>query len=132
MKIRETAIALQSLLVLGGGNVWASSPGEEAKGQLVAEWHCSERNGSDVLVKALVYEAGDYNAEVVAAGVTNPAAYSVRGFEMRWNFGELEENIFPYALVIEPNGSSRYYDFSKSPKGTIVQPSQFYQCRKVK
>ncbi|WP_419910307.1 hypothetical protein [Hoeflea sp.] len=58
-------------------------------------------------------------------GVTHAAACTVKGLERRCDFGE----DFDYALVIEPGGNARYYDFSQTRSGQSVRPSQLFTCK---
>ncbi|WP_290524577.1 hypothetical protein [Alcanivorax sp.] len=135
MKLHWPLIAVVALLGVGLSSVCSAAIGKLLdRGELVDEWHCKDPIDypAPVLVRALVYEKGYFNGDVIAAGVTNPAVYSVQGFQMRWDFGSDGDGGAPYSLVLQPNGDASYYDFTGVPKGEKVSASQRYKCKKVK
>ena len=62
------------------------------------------------------------------AGTIHNTAYRVAGFNRRWDFGPSNDLTYDYALVIQPDGSAFYYDFSSAESGETVMSSQRYTC----
>lgn len=70
----------------------------------------------------------DIGGEVSVAGVTHLAWFKVAGLNRRWDFDYNERReTFRYALIIEPDGSGRYYNFSNSSDGS-AKASQLFKC----
>ena len=62
--------------------------------------------------------------------VEHEAQFRVDGLDRRWNFGD-DDGAYHFAIVIEPNGDGRYYDFSDVPTGETTGPKQSYYCERV-
>ena len=66
--------------------------------------------------------------QVSSAGVAHSAAFRVGGLDLRWSFGlDAKDGSYDYALVLQPDGSGLYYDFSRSRDGTAT-PSRSFRC----
>jgi len=63
--------------------------------------------------------------EITVAGTTHTAFFHVEGLSLRWYFGEDSR----YSFIIEPDGSSGYYDFSGVEVGEKIPPTQRYGCK---
>jgi hypothetical protein len=70
------------------------------------------------------------SGEIHVAGTVHRATYRVVGFKRRWDFGLQPDNTFDYAFIIEPNGQSRYYDFSSVEAGEPKTESMTFFCKK--
>ena len=69
----------------------------------------------------------DVGGEVSVAGVTHLAQFQVAGLNRRWDWDYHGERGFRYALIIQPDGTGKYYDFSNSSDGS-ARASQFFEC----
>ena len=88
------------------------------------------RSGGPVVVTATV-DKEKVKASISVAGITHDAAYEVAGFDHRWNFGDhptMTEK-YGYTFIIQPDGSAKYYDFTKSETGVGVSPRQLFICK---
>ena len=95
-------------------------------------WHCfgwSDHNKATPLFTLGRVRVGgkDVGGEVSVAGITHPAYFQVAGLERRWDWDYHDEGGFRYALIIEPDGTGKYYDFSASDDGR-VEARQFFKC----
>ena len=93
-------------------------------------WRCFEPydRGKTTLLTLTRLTQLEGLGQVSSAGVTHSAAFRVGGLDLRWNFGlDAKDGSYDYALVIQPDGSGLYYDFSRSTDGTAT-PSQTFQC----
>ena len=88
------------------------------------------RRDEQPVVTAKINSDGE-TGEITAAGQTHWAAYSVSGFDRRWDFGIELDGTFSYALKMEPSGETRYYDFSNAEIGESVPVDQFFFCRQI-
>ena len=62
--------------------------------------------------------------EVSVAGIIYQAYFRVVGIDLRWDFGEGGK----YTVVVGPDGSGAYYDFSRVEDGGATMPSQHFNC----
>ncbi len=121
--------ALILILLAGTANAQEFELTEEWKCQSGSYW--SESNS--ILVVAQVMKAGDFVlGSISVAGTAYVSEYSVEGFNRRWDFGDRIEELYPYSLVIHPDGSAAYYDFSTVGVGAATSPSQKYICVQTK
>lgn len=66
---------------------------------------------------------------VTAAGTTNSARFSVEGLGRRWSWDLGDDDTYDYALVIKPDGTGIYYDFTLLEDGeNTTGGSQVYDC----
>ena len=84
--------------------------------------------GAKIVVTATINKDGEFGS-IKVAGVTHSAAYSVEGFDRRWNFGMQNDLTYHYAFVLKPDGIAIYYDFSSADVGETVTGSQFFFCK---
>ena len=90
-----------------------------------------EENG-DIAVTASI-DPPTGAAYVSAAGRTYVAAYSVHGFDRRWDFVQNDEGKFNYAFEIKADGSALYYDFTVLDKGGPAGNAlQLFVCKLTK
>ena len=59
------------------------------------------------------------------------ATYSKEGLNKIWYWGN-NDNSGYYEILIEPDGTVLYYDFTKSKEGESVKPSNVYKSEKEK
>lgn len=64
------------------------------------------------------------SGQVSVAGVNHPAVFYIEGLNRRWDFGKG----MSYSLILKPDGSGSYYDFSRVGKGEPTGPSQRFDC----
>lgn len=103
--------------------------------KLVEKWSCYDffdGSPSEVLVGLEVYKYLDERmtyGSVIEAGKRRTADYSIEKSNRRWDFGRhLEPNgetVRPYAIIVKPDGTSLFYDFSESE---TARPSEVYKC----
>jgi hypothetical protein len=136
--LRITRILIVLFAVAGDAS------GEEPSDQRVVEhWKCysiHDHSKEKILVEALRFEGlGERRPRpsmspglIKVAGVTYVAVFYVDGFDRRWNFGPTEEldadKAQPFSLVMHPDGSAAYYDWSGVGEGESVKPQQLYEC----
>lgn len=97
---------------------------------VIAEsWVCTETfYTKEVLVMAITF-SNKQTGSIAVAGTVQSANYSVQGFNRRWDFGKEKANgVLPYAFIITPDGTAKYYDFSMSADGKS-SPSQIMHCK---
>lgn len=90
-------------------------------------WECQQNsydNWKNILVVATV-EGDRRSGQIEVAGTTQVAAFSVQGFNRRWDFGTAEDPV-RFAFIIKPNGDAQYYDFGQE---STTKPSNFMFCR---
>lgn len=98
---------------------------------LVETWKCyavTDFGQADVLVLLTRRKQADPEFEfgtVKVAGIQYTSTFGVRGFNRRWNFSNGDTN---YSFVIEPDGTGRYYDFSRADDNGVATSSQVYEC----
>ena len=95
-------------------------------------WRCfaaSDYNKTTALFTLTRVRSGSREfGEVSVAGTTYSASFRIAGLNRRWHFGYDESGDgYPYAFVIEPDGTGLYYDFSTSSDGT-TKPRDFFKC----
>ena len=138
---RLATLSAAALLLLAGCSV-ESIEYEERDGCLTfahvgdgpvrETWQCFDRFDR-VRTKPLVTLTrlgGDSDAygEVSVADETHPAAFRVHGLDWRWDFGcDERDTAYPFAFVIEPDGTGLYYNFRPSGDGTAT-PSDVFDC----
>lgn len=98
-----------------------------AAGDAGEEWRCTELYGSEVLVIAVAH-ADKQTGQIHVAGVEHQTAFSVEGFDRRWNFG-LYKGEYNFSFIIQPSGRAYYLDFSGSESKT-AKANQHYSCKK--
>jgi hypothetical protein len=59
------------------------------------------------------------------ADVEYQAVYGMKGFDRRWDFGNDGNNAYNYTLIISPDGSGMYYDFSSARRSA---PKMYFAC----
>lgn len=106
---------------------------ENLKSFLAAEGVTPERPIDDPDGRAVIEDVvesmnaifdGKAPGQVSVAGVTHPAVFYIEGLNRRWDFGKQ----MSYSLIIKPNGSGSYYDFSRVGEGEPTGPSQRFDC----
>lgn len=95
-------------------------------------WRCFDRSDSSTVLFTLYRLKEDAGGFVSVAGITHRAMFRVAGLERRWNFPSdadalLAGGAYPYAFLIDPNGTGLYVDFSTSEDGTAT-PRASYKC----
>lgn len=108
------------LLILFAGTASA----ETFKCQSGSHW----KSGGKIVVTTTIHENGETGV-VEVAGASHPAFYRVAGFNRRWDFGFNDDGTFDYSFILDPDGTGSYIDFSMSPSGVLVKPSQFFVCQ---
>lgn len=83
-------------------------------GDVLFEVGYFQKNGQTI--GFILYDGG-YTGEI--------AYYSRQGLDYRWDWGPN----FEYSIVIHPDGTALYYDFSHSEDGS-AKPKQVYKSRK--
>jgi hypothetical protein len=73
---------------------------------------------------------GHYDSSITALGKTHFALDHFEGLNKRWDFGVNDEG-FNYSLVLEPDQSAAYYDFSRAKDGEMVSASAVFFCELV-
>lgn len=101
-------------------------------GPVQETWQCFDRfDRAQVRPLVTLTRLGDVSdgyGEVTVADETHPARFRIAGLDWRWDFGcDERDPAYPYAFVIEPDGSGLYYDFTASTDGT-ARPSDFFDC----
>lgn len=134
--------AVLVLLVLVAAAGRAESEGADDL-RVVERWKCYsifDHNKEKVLVEALRFERLEeslplpsMSAGVIkVAGIAYKAIFYVDGFDRRWSFGPSEELAADknpsFSLVVHPDGSAAYYDWSGVGEGESVKPQQLYEC----
>ena len=89
-------------------------------------WSCAKYTGSNNVLW-LVEDGDDSYVKVFEDRIK--ADYRLDGLNKRWDFGLQPNNRYSFAIVLEPDLSARYYDFSLSDDGT-AKASQTYRCKK--
>ena len=98
---------------------------------VVEEWECVDfvliiPNWDNILATARIYEDRE-SGSIDVAGVTHSTHFRVAGFERRWNFGsDNDDSGFGYSLIIKPDGTAGYYDFTSSD---TADPDMLLTCR---
>ena len=98
---------------------------------VVEEWECVEfvliiPNWNNILATARIFEDRE-SGSIDVAGVTHSTHFRVAGFERRWNFGsDNDDSGFGYSLIIKPDGTAGYYDFTSSD---TADPDMLLTCR---
>ncbi len=91
----------------------------------VERWFAIDRYGKPSKVRFQVgcFKNGDGLGYVLYEGGTEGVAASCyrKGLDMRWDWDD-------YAIIIRPDGTCLYYDFSYQSKG--VKPKEFYKASK--
>ena len=110
---------------------------ESTVGDLQIEtWRCFARNDynkATALFTLVRVRSGSEDlistyGEVSVAGTTYSTSFRIAGLNRRWDFGSDESRDgYPYAFVIEPDGTGLYFDFSTSTDGT-AKPRDFFEC----
>lgn len=91
-------------------------------------WECKDLtapNWNNIVLR-LVAQPDDNIGVVLASGDMQYTSYDVVGIDRRWDFGHKEPDSFRYAILMQPNGVTAYYDFSGKSSTT---PSQRFDCR---
>lgn len=57
------------------------------------------------------------------------AVFTINGLDYSWEWGDLE-NGEDYVIIMKPNGSVLYYNFSNVPYGESIKPSAMYKAYK--
>lgn len=97
-----------------------------ASADKLPHWACKGENGGpDVLWVTIIFEPV---AQINTETEIWPADYKPMGLRKRFNFGLGEDDIYDYSLVIEPDGTALYYDFSSVPSGEQASPSLRFNC----
>lgn len=96
-------------------------------------WQCFERRGRSRRAPLVTLRRStgvfiDWSAEVAVAGAKHPAVFKMEGLNRRWNFGLTMNLDLPYAVIIKPDGTGLYYDFTPSTDGR-AEASDFFDCR---
>ncbi len=107
----------------------AAKNGDEDAAELIRSletWRCFDKTDLSRRTPLVTLARLGKRGGVSVAGVDYSTDFRVEGLDRRWNFGEYEDG-WPYALLIKPNGSGLYFDFSSSDDGT-AKPSQFFEC----
>ena len=110
----------------------AAKNGHEDAAELIQSletWRCFDRTDFNRRTPLVTLARLGRRGGVSVAGVDYSTDFRVEGLDRRWNFGEYEDG-WPYALLIKPNGSGLYFDFSSSDDGT-AKPSQFFECEQT-
>ena len=110
----------------------AAENGDEDAAELIESletWRCFDQTDFNRRTPLVTLARLGRGGRVSVAGVEHTADFRVNGLDRRWNFGEYEDG-WPYALLIRPNGSGLYFDFSSSDDGT-AKPSQFFECERT-
>ncbi|MDE0077136.1 MAG: hypothetical protein OXM03_04415 [Chloroflexota bacterium] len=109
----------------------------EGEPPVTEKWECREfmQNNERVLI-TLWRSAGTKPREtgygrLQYAGVSFPAAFSLDGMFLRWNWDLNEESRWEQSFVIELDGTGSFYDFSDVNAGESVSPSDIYSCTAV-
>lgn len=63
------------------------------------------------------------------ASTAEVAVFSREGLNYIWDWGDIENNEH-YTIVMSPNGTIRYYDFTNVPAGESAKPSGIYKAYK--
>lgn len=120
----RSIIAVVALQLCIAGNVYSQT--------VIETWNCKDRfQPSETLLVAKIYEGRKFG-ELEVAGITHTAEFRIAGIERRWNFEPDEKNgSYVYSLVILPNGSADYYDFSYASPEEAVAPRVFFECTQI-
>ena len=131
-----TGRQLSAIVILVGAVLMSAALcSANALGQSEAEtWRCQNHRGyafnesTPILVVATRFTDGSGTVKV--AGVTQMAAFSIDGFDRRWDFGPaLKSGHTRYAFVIQPNGNAGYYDFTYADEKGKTSARQSYLCK---
>ena len=118
-------------VVLIGASLCAAN----ARGESEAEtWRCQNNRGyafsESIPILVVATRFTDGSGTIKVAGVTQQAAFSVDGFDRRWDFGPaLKNGHTRYAFVIQPNGNAGYYDFTYADEKGRTSARQSYVCK---
>ena len=113
----------------------AENGSKQAIEDLERAWACFKSDRNHVLV-TLTWADHENPAlrvgRVSVAGTSYVSGFELDGLNLRWNFGPDNEFVqddgnYAYSFVIWPDGTGRYYDFSRSTDGA-ANPSQTYKC----
>ncbi len=95
----------------------------------IERWNCFESPfAQDAVLVRL--ERGPIDGDgtgvgsVSAASFTHAAAFYVAGIDRRWDFGDE----FNYSMVVEPDGTAYYYDFTNVEDGGTTSADQIFYC----
>ena len=107
----------------------------EVEPTMAEKWECREllRNNGKVLL-TLWHSAGTKPGvtgygRLQYAGASFPAAFSLDGLSLRWNWDLDEDGSWEHSFTIEPNGTGATYDFSGAGAGDKVSSSGTYSCK---
>ena len=121
---RMLILLVGSGLLAGFEPVWGQS-----RAGVVERWECQTAAGVLTDTAGIVLTRGELNdarvgdGEVSVAEISYRARFSMEGLQRRWDFEDGE-----YAVVVNPDGSGAYFDFSNSDPGEMIAPSQTYRC----
>ena len=107
----------------------AQSTGES----VTTNWRCFEpyeKSGVPLVTLAretLIGTNKGYGKVSVAGMKEQEAVFLVEGINRRWYFG----NDYDYSIVVKPDGTGLYYDFSNVEDGETTTPRDRFACKPV-
>lgn len=60
-----------------------------------------------------------------------PARYQLKGLNRRWDWDTSPDFTYNYAVILEPDGLAKYYDFSRAEPGETVKAAQYFRCKQI-
>ena len=96
-------------------------------------WYATDTY-SDDFVKPVYFQVGYFQENEIGFvlygdGTTGTeAVFEREGLNLRWDWG-FDGYYYIYSLIMEPDGTGLYYDFSTSSDG-VGKPSSLYKCYK--
>jgi len=106
-------VLLMIMLLLSVNGVLAKPPAPSR--EAVEVWHCDTASAAGTLVTAKVLK-GREKGLIVVAGVTHRTDFKIAGFDRKWLFGDLVNDVYRYTFIIRPDGKAYYYDYSNSAR----------------
>lgn len=100
-----------------------------ANAEIVESWVCQENSNGDwsKIIAEVTINTGRENGDVLIFGEKYIATCEMSGINKSWKFG----SSYQYAFVINSDGESRYYDYSKSSKSDDVKSQLNLFCKKT-
>ena len=66
---------------------------------------------------------------VAFSAASFPAASSLDGLSMRWDWGADDDATWDYSFVIEPSGTGKHFDFRGATRGEKVTAESIFTCK---
>ena len=127
-------------------NVSVKETKEETKKIKFIQWKCYKYNltnkyethllsvGYFPEIKKIIPEINDPNFKIGRlvledTSTTIPAFYSLRGVQHSWGWGLDNEEVMRYTIVIDTDGTGRFWDFVGAKKNQKVQSKEVYDCK---